>query len=143
MTTKSGSKKSASKMARGNERNATARDESAKRKTARKRQRRRELDSHVERNGAHAYAERVPIMADELADRGGSATVKELYTALSTGKAGLFGTERRVAATFRHDQRQESPVFERADGNAIKLRKQTRVAASKRKISRKRTRNES
>jgi len=110
--------------------------------------RKSQLD-HVERNGAHAYAERVPIMADELRHVGGSATVKELFNALETGKAGLFGTARRVAATFRYDQRQQSPVFDRGAGNVITLRKRQRTASggkSKRgngRVSTKRTRSAS
>lgn len=118
-----------------------------KSKTANKAARKRHLATHLERNGAHAYAERVPIMRDQIADDG-PATVKELFKALKTSPTGLFATERRVAATYRHDQRQESPIFGR-DNGAITLRKRTRqTAGSKRQkssgtVSRKRTRTAS
>lgn len=117
-------------------------------RTSAKAARKRHLETHLERNGAHAYAERIPVMADELADNGGAATVKELFKALRTSPTGLFATERRVAATFRYDQRQDAPIFDR-DNGAITLRKRQRVAAgSKRqrsngKTSRKRTRTAS
>lgn len=93
-------------------------------KTARKRQ--RLLEQHVERNGAHAYAERIPIIADVLKENGRGMTVKEIFAEVKTGPAGLFGKERRVAATFRYDQRQETPVFERGAGNMITVRKRPR-----------------
>lgn len=114
-------------------------------KAARKAKRQHTLATHLERNGAHAYAERVPIMRDELADNGGAATVKELFKALKTSPTGLFATERRVAATFRFDQRQDAPIFERNAGMIV-LRKRQRVAAGSKRngksgaVSRKRTR---
>lgn len=128
-------------------RTKTAKRESAKtstrqKSTKRSAKRERQLE-HTERNGAHAYAERVPIVADELADVGGSATVKELFKALSTGKTGLFATERRVAATVRYDGRQDAPMFERNNGS-VTLRKRQRTAKRKSgTVSRKRTRSAS
>jgi phage antirepressor YoqD-like protein len=112
----------------------------SERKPKRSAKRERQLE-HTERNGAHAYAERVPIIADQLADDGGSATVKELFKALSTGKTGLFATERRVAAAIRYDGRQMTPMFEHVNG-AVTLRKRQRTAKrSKPTVSRKRTRS--
>ena len=98
-------------------------------------------DEHVERNGAHAYSERTPIIAEELAERGGSATVQELYKALKTKATGLFATPRRVAATVRYEKRtaeanDTTPPFA-LDGGSVVLAK--RVRKSKR-VSRKRTR---
>jgi hypothetical protein len=119
------------------ERKAERKRETEKR--GRKADRKRHLETHLERNGAHAYAERVPIMRDELADGGGTATVKELFKALKTSPTGLFATERRVAATYRYDQRQESPIFDRSNGS-ITLRKRSTRKPSTGTVSRKRTR---
>ena len=101
-------------------------------------------DEHIERNGAHAYAERTPIIAEELKERGGSATVNELYKELKTGKAGLFGTVRRVAATVRYEKRtaeanDTTPPFA-LDGGSVVLAKRVRSKSKSKRVSRKRTR---
>ncbi len=66
------------------------------------------------------YEERVPIIVTALRRLGRAATVAELYDDLK-GDA-RFGTPRRVAATFRFDQRQPQPVFVREGKNRIALR---------------------
>ena len=102
-------------------------------------------DDHVERNGAHAYAERTPIIAEELAERGGSATVAELYKELKTKATGLFATPRRLAATVRYEKRTAeangtTPPFA-LDGGSVVLAKRVRnKSKSKSSVSRKRTR---
>ncbi len=108
-----------------------------------KAERKRVLETHLERNGAHAYAERVPIMRDELADNGGAATVKELFKALKTSPTGLFATVRRVAATYRYDQRQESPIFDRDNGSITLRKRASKLNRASGDVSRKRTRTAS
>jgi bifunctional DNA-binding transcriptional regulator/antitoxin component of YhaV-PrlF toxin-antitoxin module len=67
-----------------------------------------------------SYKERVPIIEAVLRRLGGPATVAELYTELKDDLK--FGTSRRIAATFRYDQRQPQPVFVREGKNLIALR---------------------
>lgn len=94
-----------------------------------------------ERVPAYAYDERVPIIADELRQRPQrSATVAELFESLESAQ---FRTPRRVAATFRADQRSDDPMFAHGEtANTWTLRKRSRNGAGKpkSKISRKRTR---
>ncbi len=67
-----------------------------------------------------SYDERIPIIAAALRRLGRPATVAELYDELRTDDR--FGTPRRVAATFRYDQRQPQPVFARDGKDRIALR---------------------
>ncbi len=75
------------------------------------------------RKRPHRYAERVPLMAAQLQRLKRSATRAELYDALRTGPDGLFAERRRVDATFRYDQKQPQPVFQRERRDRIALRK--------------------
>ena len=109
-----------------------------------KTKRSKKTDEHVERNGAHAYSERTPIIAEELAERGGSATVQELYKSLKTKATGLFATPRRVAATVRYEKRtaeanDKTPPFALDGGNVV-LAKRVRSKSKSKRVSRKRTR---
>jgi hypothetical protein len=95
-----------------------------------------------ERVAAFAYDERIPVLESELRHMKRSATVAELFESVESAQ---FRTVRRVAATFRADQRSDVPVF--AHGEAAgtwTLAKHTRtVNGSKRgrgRVSRKSTR---
>ena len=66
------------------------------------------------------YEERVPIIKAILRRLGRAATAAELYEELKHDPR--FGTLRRVAATFRYDQRQPQPVFVRDGKDRIALR---------------------
>ncbi len=66
------------------------------------------------------YEERVPIIAAALRRLGRSATVDELFEEFKGDYR--FATPRRIAATFRWDQRQRHPVFVREGKNQIALR---------------------
>ena len=133
--TKSGAKRSKKPTAAERAANRAAADKTSKKN-----------DEHVERNGAHAYSERTPIIAEELAERGGSATVQELYKALKTKATGLFATPRRVAATVRYEKRtaeanDTTPPFA-LDGGSVVLAKRVRSKSKSKskRVSRKRTR---
>ncbi len=67
-----------------------------------------------------SYEERVPLIAAALRRLGRAATATELYDELKSDVR--FGTPRRVAATFRFDQRQAQPVFVREGKDRIALR---------------------
>ena len=67
-----------------------------------------------------SYEERVPIIVAALRRLGRAATVAELYDELK-GDA-RFGTPRRIAATFRYDQRQAQPAFVREGKDRIAVR---------------------
>ena len=67
-----------------------------------------------------AYEERIPIIAAALRRLGRAATVADLYDELRADVR--FGTPRRVAATFRFDQRQPHPLFVREGKDRIALR---------------------
>ena len=73
-----------------------------------------------------SYDERVPIVAEVLRRLGRAATVADLYDELQSDYR--FGTPRRIAATFRHDQRQRQPVFVREGKDRIALRNPTDAA---------------
>src|SRR3989304_4336546 len=73
-----------------------------------------------------SYEERVPIIEAVLRRLGRAATVAELYDELK--RDGRFGTPRRIAATFRYDQRQPQPVFVREGKDRIALRNPTDAA---------------
>lgn len=93
-----------------------------------------------ERVPAFAYEQRVPVIAGELRHLKRSATVAELFETLESAQ---FRTPRRIAATFRSDQRSGEPVF--AHGEAAgtwTLAKRSRNGAGKPrgKVSRKSTR---
>ena len=107
--------------------------------------RREHLEAHTERNGAHAYSERAPIIEELIRDHGSPMSVKEIYSEVRTGPTGLFATIRRVAATVRWMKRtsadaDKKPIFALVDG-AVKLSKRSRRTASKTRVSRKRTRS--
>ncbi len=71
----------------------------------------------------HRYAERVPLIAQELRRLNRSATRAELFEALKTEPGGLFDKRRQLDATLRWDKKQKGrePVF-RPDGrNRIAL----------------------
>ncbi len=70
-----------------------------------------------------SYEERVPIIEAALRRLGRAATVAELYDELKRDRR--FGTPRRIAATFRYDQRQPQPVFVREGKDRIALRNPT------------------
>jgi len=70
-----------------------------------------------------SYAERVSIVEAVLRRLGRGATVAELYEELKVD--GRFGTPRRIAATFRWDQRQPQSVFVRVGKDRIALRNPT------------------
>ena len=73
-----------------------------------------------------SYEERVPVIEAVLRRLGRAATVPELYDELK--RDGRFGTPRRIAATFRYDQRQQQPVFVREGKDRIALRNPTDAA---------------
>jgi len=73
-----------------------------------------------------SYEERVPVIEAVLRRLGRAATVAELYDELK--RDGRFGTPRRIAATFRYDQRQPQPVFVREGKDRIALRNPTDAA---------------
>ena len=70
-----------------------------------------------------SYEGRVPIIVAALRRLGRAATAAELYDELK--RDGRFGTPRRIAATFRYDQRQPHPVFVREGKDRIALRNPT------------------
>ena len=72
------------------------------------------------------YEERVPLIEAVLRRLGRAATVAELCDELKGD--GRFGTPRRIAATFRYDQRQQQPVFVREGKDRIALRNPTDAA---------------
>lgn len=74
-----------------------------------------------------SYEERVPLIEAALRRLGRAATVAELYDELKSD--GRFRTPRRIAATFRHDQRQPQPVFVREGKDRIALRNPTDAAS--------------
>lgn len=73
-----------------------------------------------------SYQERVLIVEAVLRRLGRPATVAELYDELKSDRR--FGTPRRIAATFRDDQRQPQPIFVREGKNRIALRNPTDAA---------------
>ena len=79
----------------------------------------------AETKPAFAYDERRPIIAEALREAGRSLTVDEIYKLV---KSRQIATRRRIAATFRFDQRSDSPMFERDGEHGIALRKRTRAA---------------
>lgn len=90
---------------------------------------------------AFAYADRVPIIADEIRHAGRALTVAEIFESVESDQ---FRTPRRVAASIRADARSESPVLEHATTTTIRLRKRTRAATGGKKsggkVSRRKTR---
>ena len=88
---------------------------------------------------AFAYDERRPIVADELRHRPNhSATIAELFADLESAQ---FRTPRRVAATFRADQRlpQSERLFARGIGNMITLVKRNRTERNGARVSKRAT----
>lgn len=53
----------------------------------------------------HAYDDRTPILIDEIKSNGAPMTTAALFARVKTKSSGLFGTERRVAATVRAERR--------------------------------------
>ena len=70
-----------------------------------------------------SHQERVPIVEAVLRRLGRAATATELYDELKSDQR--FENPRRIAATFRYDQRQRQPVFVREGKNRIALRNPT------------------
>ncbi len=70
-----------------------------------------------------SYEERIPVIEAVLRRLGRDATVAELYEELEHDER--FGTPRRIAATFRYDQRQPRSVFVRKGKDHIALRNPT------------------